>query len=388
MQALDHPRTTGGRGPHVADAAVATVVFLVTLVPGTDGQVRDGVSLLLAGVAAGSLLLRRRLPCTVLVVGTLAAEAYMIGYDGNNALLALSAPLVALYTVAEHTDRHRSLVVAGVVVLLIGAVHTFGPPDRLLGPENLALAALGALAVAAGTAARHRRNYLAEVVHRVQEAEHTRELDAQRRLAEERLRIARDLHDSVGHQLALISVQAGVAGHVLTDPAPEVRDALRHIREASRAALEDLRTSVGLLRRPGDPAAPTEPAVGLDGLDDLLASFRRSGLSIEVRRAGVPRALSRATDLTAYRVLQEALTNACKHAPGEPVRLTLGYEPAALALEIDNDGPAVTAPETGHGVVGMRERAGALGGFLEAGPRPGGGFRVSAVLPARSGGAA
>lgn len=365
----------------MADGAVASAVFLATLL-GTagGGHPHDVLSVLLAVAAAAPLLVRRRLPYTVLVVSTVAAEAYMFRYRGDNGILALSAPLVALYTAAEHSDRRRSLLFGGVVVLAVGAFHTFGAPHRVLGPENLTLVALGGLGVAAGTAARHRRLYLAEVVRRVRQTEHSRDLDAQRRVAEERLRIARDLHDSVGHQLALINVQAGVAAHLLDGPQPEVREALRHVRDGSRAALEELRDSVGLLRRPGDPAAPTAPTVGLDGLDDLLASFRRAGSRVELSRPGQPPALSRPVDLTAYRVIQEALTNACKHAPGEPVRVTVAAERGDLTLTIENDGAPV-APRTGHGIVGMRERVVAVGGSLRAGPRPAGGFLVTATLP-------
>ncbi|MCY1142198.1 histidine kinase [Actinoplanes sp. Pm04-4] len=355
----------------IADAAVAGAVFLATLL-GTAGgnHLHDGLSVLLAAAAAAPLLLRRRLPYTVLVVCTVAAELYMFRYRGENGILAVSAPLVALYTATEHSDRHRSLLLAGVVVLAIGAIHTLAP-NRVLGPENLTLVALGALAVAAGTAARHHRRFLAE-------SEHGRELDAQRRVAEERLRIARDLHDSVGHQLALINVQAGVAAHLLSDPPPEVREALRHVRDGSRAALEELRDSVGLLRRPGEPFAPAEPTVGLDGLGDLLDSYRRTGLRIDLRHE--PMSLSRPVDLTAYRVIQEALTNACKHAPGEPVRITVGPHRGDLTLAIENDGePVVAAP--GHGITGMRERVAAVGGSLRAEPRPAGGFLVTATLP-------
>jgi signal transduction histidine kinase len=376
--------------PYTADVAVAGAVFVATLLgQAGGGHPHDSLSVLLAAPAAASLLLRRRLPYVTLLLSTVAAEAYMFWYQGDNAILALSAPLVALYTVAEQSDRRRSLVLGGAAVLSIGAFHTFGAPNRVLGPENLTLVALGALAVAAGTAARHHRRYMAEVVRRVEETEHSRELDAQRRVAEERLRIARDLHDSVGHQLALINVQAGVAAHLLTDPAPEVREALRHVRDGSRAALEDLRDSVGLLRQPGDPAVPTEPTLGLAGLDDLLAAFRRSGLRVDLRRDGGPPSLSRPVDLTAYRVVQEALTNAFKHAAGEQVRLTIRVRRDTLKLDIENGGPGVAGAEmAGHGIVGMRERVGAVGGSLEAGPRPGGGFLVTATLPTVSGAAA
>jgi signal transduction histidine kinase len=379
MQALSRPQ--------VADGAVAAAVFLATLIGatliGTAGgnPPDDGIAVLLAAAAAGPLLVRRRWPYPVLIVSTLAAELYMFRFRGGDGILALSAPLVALYTVAEHSDRRRSLLLGGAVVLAIGAFHTFGAPHRVLGPENLTLVALGGLAVAAGTAARHHRRYLGEVVRRVRETEHSRELDAQRRVAEERLRIARDLHDSVGHQLALISVQAGVASHLLTGAEPEVREALRHVRDGSRAALEELRDSVGLLRRPGDPPAPTEPTAGLNGLDDLLASFRHTGLRVDLHRDGPAAALSRPADVTAYRVIQEALTNACKHAAGEPVRITMGFSRDALKLAVENGGPLVRAA-AGHGIAGMRERAAAVGGSLEAGPRPGGGFLVTATLPA------
>ncbi|WP_250008936.1 sensor histidine kinase [Actinoplanes sp. M2I2] len=366
----------------LADGAVAGAVFLATLFGRAGGEHQlDGLSVLLAAAVAAPLLLRRRLPYTVLMVSTVAAELYMFRYHGGNGILALSAPLVALYTATEHSDRRLSLLFGGVVVLAIGAFHTFGAPQRVLGPENLTLVALGGLAVAAGTAARHRRRYLAEVVRRVRETEHGRELDAQRRVAEERLRIARDLHDSVGHQLALVTVQAGVAAHLLTDPAPEVREALRHVRAGSRAALEELRDSVGLLRQAGEPAL-IEPTVGLDGLDDLLAAYRAQGHQVDLR--GTPMSVSRPADLTAYRVIQEALTNACKHAPGEPVRITVGRHRGDLTLAVENDGaPASCTP--GHGITGMRERVAAVGGSLRAGPRPTGGFRVTATLPGGAG---
>lgn len=363
------------RRPPVADGAVAGVVFLATLVGRMGGDHRpDGASMLLAAAVAAPLLLRRRLPFTVLAVSTVAAEVYMARYRGDNGILALSAPLVALYTVAEQADRRRSLLLGGAVVLSIGAFHTFGAPHRVLGPENLTLVALGALAVAAGTAARHRRRYLAE-------SEHGREVEAQRRVAEERLRIARDLHDSVGHQLALINVQAGVAAHLLTDPAPEVREALRHVRDGSKAALADLRDSVGLLRQAGDSAAPTEPAAGLDGLPDLLASFRRTGLRVDLVLDAEPASLSRPVDLTAYRVIQEALTNACRHAPGRSVRISVRRRGSSLTLTVENDGDVVE-PAIGHGIAGMRERVAAIGGSLSAEPRPAGGFLVTATLPA------
>jgi signal transduction histidine kinase len=222
------------------------------------------------------------------------------------------------------------------------------------------------------------------VVSRAGDAERDRDAEARRRVTEERLRIARDLHDSVGHHLALINVQAGVARHVMADQPAQIRQTFDQIRLDSRAALEELRESVGLLRQPGEAALPVEPTVGLIGLDHLLASFEGAGLRVVPRWHGTRRAVPRAADVTAYRVIQESLTNVRKHAGAVRADLVLRYEPQALSIVVENDGPAgagcAPAPDA-HGIVGMRERVTALGGTLLAGPRPDGGFRVSAVLP-------
>ena len=373
MRVVGHLQRMAHDRPHVADAAMALVVWLVALLTTTTGHhLRDGVALAASGVACGALALRRRWPYSILLVSTVAAEGYLARVAGGGGTLILAAPLIALYTVAESADRKRSLLVTGTLVLLIGTLHTLTKSGRWLGPENIALTALGGLAVAAGEASRNRRAYLAEALLRTQE-----------RVTEERLRIARDLHDSVGHHLALINVQAGVAGHVLTgEPAP-VRETLEQIRRSSRSALEELRDAVGLLRRADEPPAPTEPAVGLAALDDLLAGFERSGLHIVCRRDDAGRVLSPATDLVAYRIVQESLTNVRKHAGPVEVRLTLRQEGETLTMVVENDGPpAPRAPgPDAHGLVGMRERVAALGGTLRAGPRPAGGFRVTASLP-------
>jgi signal transduction histidine kinase len=391
MRVVGHLLSVAHSRPHLADLVVALVVLLVTLLTTSAPEhLSDGLAVLFAGVACGVLLARRRYPYAVLLVSAVAAEAYLARFGGSTGTLILAAPLVALYTLAESKDRRRSLLIAGLLVLGIGAFHTLGRQGRFLGPETIALAALGGLAVAAGEAARNRRAYLAEVLLRAEDAERDREADARRRVAEERLRIARDLHDSVGHHLALINVQAGVAGHLMAGEDGPVRDTFDQIRQRSRAALEELRDSVGLLRQPGEPPAPVEPTVGLAGLGELLAEFERSGLRIAGTHDGAGRALPWATDLTAYRVIQESLTNVCKHVGATDVRLTLRRDPETLTIIVENEGPP--APESGppagtHGIVGMRERVAAIGGTLLAGPRPAGGFRVAAVLPAPSGGA-
>jgi signal transduction histidine kinase len=208
-----------------------------------------------------------------------------------------------------------------------------------LGAQNLAFAALGGLAIAAGDSSRNRRAYLAEVERRATLAEAESEREARHRVAQERLRIARDLHDSVGHHLALISVQSDVAGRALDRDPGAAREALSHVKSASRTALAELGDTVGLLRQPGDPVAPTEvPAPGLAALTELLAGLRASGLTIDFQVAGTMPLLAPAVDLTAYRVIQEALTNVCKHSAQRQARLTIGYDRDELRITVDDLG--------------------------------------------------
>jgi signal transduction histidine kinase len=357
-----------------ADVAIALVVFVVTAATNPIG----GLSIVFAAVACGVLVLRRHFPFTTFLVSAVFAEAFLVVDDDRRpGALILAAPLIGLYTVAEATSRRRALTIGVAAILTFAVLHIWAKPYSLLGGDNLALAALGGLAIAAGDGARSRREYLVEVQTKAA-------ADAVRRITDERLRIARDLHDAVGHQLALINVQASVAAHVLDTSPSSARVALGHVREASKTALGDLRDTIGLLRQPGDQP-PTEPTPGLSGLDELLSSFRGSGLDIE---PAAPHDLGHVPvpiDLTAYRVIQEALTNVCKHAGPTRVRVTTTRRGDALCVVVDNSPPSGGTPRSaepgGHGLLGMRERTEALGGALEAGPRPDGGYRVRATLP-------
>jgi len=386
----DRLRQFGQRHPRAGLATVA-VVFVVTLVTTRAGPASpplDLGALALAAVASGVLLVRRRWPLAVLLVSTLAAEAYLVHYGGHRGEMVLVAPLIALYTVAEASaGGRRRLVIAVLGVLAFAGLHMLAKPSSPLGADNLALAALGGLAVAAGEGSRIRRAYHSEVEQRALRAESEREAEAARQVTEERLRIARDLHDAVGHQLAVIHVQAGVVAHLLEAPSPRTAEALSHIRTASRTALAELNETIGLLRQPGDVAA-LEPVPGLAGLDDLLASFRRAGLTITEQTTGTPRPLPPLADVTVYRLVQESLTNVCRHVGPTKVQLTLAFGPGDLRVTIHNGvtrasdiAPLYPTGGARHGTDGMRERVNAAGGHFEAGHRRDGGYRVAAVLP-------
>jgi signal transduction histidine kinase len=241
-----------------------------------------------------------------------------------------------------------------------------------------------AVAAAIGQAVRAKRAHQAMLEERARRAEEGREQEARRRVQQERLRIARELHDAVGHHVALISVQAGAMGYLLdTDPA-KARESLAHIQQASEAALEELRLTVGLLRQPGD-YEPVEPVGGLGRLDELIASFQATGLPVTCEVTGRARQLPDAVDLTAYRLIQESLTNTAKHAAGACASIQLAFRPGMLGLSVVDNGPPPGdggPGEEGHGIIGMRERAAALGGWLTAGPHAAGGFLVRAELPA------
>jgi signal transduction histidine kinase len=197
---------------------------------------------------------------------------------------------------------------------------------------------------------------------------------------EERLHIARDVHDLVAHHVAVVNVQAGVATHLLRDQPDVAAAALDHVRTASGAILDELGTLLGVLRGSGDPAPPTEPTPGLADLQRLLDSIAVAGLEVDREVVGSPRPLPSAVDVSAYRIVQEALTNARRHGTGRAT-LTLGYETGRLRIEVRNGCAGDRPAGAGHGLLGMRERVVAVGGRLAAGPAPGGEFVVSASMP-------
>lgn len=332
----------------------------------------------LALVAAACLVLawRRRWPVTVLAVSTAAVTGYtLLGYINGASLLA---PVIALYTVATQASIRRAaacaVVTAAALLTVTGAKNPFG---HATGGGFDLIPFLAAAALFAGIAVANRRAYVASIRQRAQQ-------EARRRIDEERLRIARELHDVVAHTMATINVQAGAAAHVLATRPDAAAEALQAIKTASKDGLRELRAILNVLRQ-ADDADPTQPAPGTAQLGTLIDGARRAGLETTLTVTGDPRPLPAPVDLAAYRIVQESLTNTIRHAGPAAATVALTYRSGELIVEVTDSGrgkPAVTPGDgTGHGLAGMRERAAAVGGSLEAGPAPRGGFRVVARLP-------
>jgi signal transduction histidine kinase len=321
------------------------------------------------------------LPVVVVTAGAVATLA-----TGSTDTLVAPALLAALFVFSVRSEKTPTIAGTAAVVSVLLITHLAVTLPAQPGPPDLAVVPWTVVAAAIGQAVRSKRAHQAMLEERARRAEEGREHEARRRVQEERLRIARELHDAVGHHVALISVQAGAMAYLLDTDLGKARESLAHIQQASESALEELRLTVGLLRQPGE-SEPVEPAGGLARLGELIDSFGATGLRVACDVTGQVRPLPEAVDLTAYRLIQESLTNTAKHAAGAAASVRLAFGPGVLALAVEDDGPPVTsasANDEGHGIIGMRERAAALGGWLSAGPRPAGGFRVLAELPAPS----
>src|SRR6266540_1310639 len=331
----------------------------------------------LLAIGALALIGRRRWPVATLGVA-LAATLTFVVLDYPNGPIWL--PLIfALFNVMIRGYR---LVAWGTLVLGYAAFMWL---PYLVGAEAKPPSIPGAVGIGAwllvlGSAAeiaRIRRE-------RSLEASRMRAEEARRRASEERLRIARELHDVLAHNISLINVQAGVALHLIDEQPEQARTALAAIKQASKEALGELRSVLDVLRR-GHEGAPRAPQAGLEQLDELVGRAAAAGLSVHVQTDGTNRPLPAGVDLAAYRIVQEALTNVTRHAASTTATVRVVYGNDDLVVEIDDDGRGASSDPNGSGtgIRGMRERAAALGGELEAGPRPGGGFRVRASLPLR-----
>ena len=294
--------------------------------------------------------------------------------------------LVALYTVGRWLPIRRTVIAtsATAVAYAVAMALAMGSwlDDRGDLPA-LATVAVSGAAAAVGVAVRSQRAALAAAQDRAHQAELTREEEAERRVTDERLRIARELHDVVAHHISVINVQAGVARHLMDADPGQARTALGLVREASKTVLSEMSAVVGLLRTQ-DEDAPTEPAPGLSRVPALVESVRRAGLELSWTSTGDPHPLPPICDLTAYRVVQESLTNAVKYGTGS-ADLVIDHRPEAVTIEVRNpvDPTRTASPGAGHGLIGMRERVEAVSGLLVTGPDGAGGFTVHAEVPRR-----
>ncbi|WP_170323852.1 sensor histidine kinase [Cryptosporangium phraense] len=369
---------------HAADV-VAAVVFVGIYVlfvgiaggPASDTQQHyagpAGAGWVIAVAVGAPIAVRRRWPF----------EAWAVSCAGLTVATSVHLTLepwipvaIILFSVALKASWPRALVAIGVTLaacagsLTVAAVTD--PNGRVA--DTIGLVAYVSLisggSWVAGAIVRERRAA----------AEERRQRDAERALADERLQIARELHDVVAHSMSLIAVQAGVANHVVEEQPEAARDAMRVIENTSRSALTDIRRMLGVLRT---PEAELAPAPGLDAIPALVERARASGVRVAFDGAGAGR-YSEALQLVVYRVVQEALTNAVKHAAPTACRLRLEAADGVLRIEVEDDGPPSAhpdPPEGGHGLIGLRERVALYGGTLVAGPRPEGGFRLVATLP-------
>jgi signal transduction histidine kinase len=358
---------------------LAFVLALAVLRAAADAKATTG-DVLVAFVAFVAVLIRRIRPFAALGIATFATVgAILQGVSNPGLIVALG---VITYSIAAHTDRRSSWVCALAASSAIYLTGLIVAADDWWRGATLGVFAWIFMAAAVGDAARTHRAYVAEVEERAHRAERTREDEARRRVTDERLRIARELHDVVAHHIAVISVQAGAAAHVLQRHPEQVGPVLEHIRAASDTVLKEIQSVVGVLRST-DEHESTEPTPGLARLPELLATLETSGFPVQHRQVGAARELPAMVDLAAYRIVQEALTNAHRYGDGS-ARLDISYTSGDIELEICNEmrHAGVTGSGSGYGLLGMRERATAAGGSVIACPVGPHVFRVHAVLPA------
>jgi len=355
---------------------------LITLLVGARLRIEgaDGWTFVALAVSLGGLLLgyylHRIIGSAVVMAAAIGGAAVEASADPATGLMAAAA----IYLVTVEGPRVRAhLLGAGFSAVFIVALLFLQSLSLSEFVRNLAPLLVG---FASGHAIWYRRSVLAEARERAYLAEVARDEEARLRVQEERIRIARDLHDIVGHSLSIINVQAGVAAHVISDQPDVAGKALEEIQQASHQALEELRMTVGVLRSRSEDGTDLAPSPRLDDLDRLISSFREAGLPVEFHRASDEPEMGPARQLAVYRIVQEALTNVVRHGGSGATRISLVYPPGEVSIEISNDGDPVEPVEgLGQGLVGMRERVAALAGSINISPRPEGGFQVHARFP-------
>ena len=386
---------TGQRAPWLVwlpHLLVATLAVVLGAVAGgqaaSDGGASAGLAVSLGIAQAVPLMVALYRPMAgfwlSLAVGMLVSEVVRAGGAGPVwAEPSLLTHLGVLALVGLQA-RPRVLVELWLLTLGAGAILVQRMPGMNASPDLAEMTTLSAVVLLAAGALAGRRETQRQLAaqQRISDAER-----AGRALLEERARIARELHDVVAHHMSVIAIQAEAAPYRVPEPPEELARSFAAIRATATDGLRELRRVVGVLRADGAADDP-DPQPTLERLDDLVAAVEGAGLQVTVQVSGTPRPLPAGVELSAYRIVQEALSNAVRHAPGSRVRVELGYRPTGLVLRVVN-GPARSQPVptagSGHGVLGMRERAAMLGGELTAEPRPDGGYAVTAVLPTTEG---
>ncbi|WP_436772923.1 sensor histidine kinase [Yinghuangia sp. YIM S09857] len=369
----------------VASLAITAVQYAVQYSNQSPSWWQVVAEWLLILSACAALWFGQRFPVAACAY-VLAATGIHFVFGAVDVALMMVLLMVALYAVAARGLLTAAVVIGALTVCLVG-MGTLGGNDEITTAALFMLAGWVVAVIALGASSNTRRAYRQEAEARLATAQRGREEEALRRATEERLRIARELHDVIGHNISLINVQAGAALHRLKKDPAQAEEALGAIKTASRETLRELRTTLGVLRQV-DEDAPTAPAAGLARLADLVAYAELAGLDVRSETDGEPRELPVEVDLAAFRIMQESLTNVTRHAAAASVVLRVVYGITGVRVEVDDDGAGAPRKRkdaggegTGNGIRGMRERARALGGELTAGPRPGGGFRVRAYLP-------
>ena len=329
------------------------------------------------------LAVRRRIPAVTLLTaaGALVLGAFLVSHSKGLPIGVFLAMLLAFYSVGAHCDDRRSPIVGAVAVLAIAAADLARPGTFSASGTRPSAWLAFAIAWLVGRDLRRRRQRVTDLEDRAERLEREREEKAQVAVAEERGRIARELHDVIAHGVSVIVAQARAGPHLVAEP-ERVASVFRAIESSGRDALVELRRLLGILRSEDEQLA-IGPQPGLDSLQSLIEQVRASGLPVRLRVEGDPVHLPAGVDLSAYRIVQEALTNVVKHASATSAEVVLCFGARALELDVLDDGLGAAASVNGggHGLIGMRERVALYGGTIETGPRIGGGYAVHARLP-------
>lgn len=369
--------------PPAMDIAFVALVTMVTTVGTALLAGREPVSPLAYALLVATtlpLLVRRDAPRLAFAAVVILSFLYdVLDFPGGFYTVPIG---IALFTAVDAGLRWTAVAGSAVTVagfLLVGLATGRGHVSDL--GNALWFGGWLVASLVLGEVTRSRRAYVQAVEERALAAEQGREEEARRRASEERIRIARELHDILGHRISLINVQAAAALHVVDRDPAQARTALVAIKQASHEALGEVRATLGILRQL-DEREPLAPSPGLAELDEVIAQTSAAGLDVQLAVRGEARNLPDGVDLAAFRIIQESLTNVVRHARATSARIAIAYRPADVQIEVTDDGQASTVRDgSGSGLVGMRERATALGGAFGAGPRPGGGYRVWATLP-------